>query len=131
MCLTLQHGAGFSPFCLKEQCLAQVVTRPQYGEALSSAVILESIDLPERTAATPLFPLLAGAGIQTLAKIKSHPGVQTTATLTWWPILILCRKLVDYYKMPEFHNADFNYRIKTKSGGMINTIPPSAIANLD
>ena len=45
--------------------------------------------------------------------------MQTTATFNLVAYFNIVPQLVDYYKMPEFHNADFNYRIKTKSGGMI------------
>lgn len=110
----------FSPFLFKGTVFSTGGYSALYGEALSSAVILESIDLPERTAANAsISPLLIGAGIQTLAKDKKSSWGANYSYLNLVAYFNIVPQLVDYYKMPEFHNADFNYRIKTKSGGMV------------
>ena len=36
-----------------------------------------------------------------------------------WPYFQIVKQAVDYFKIPEFHTADANFRIKKKSGGII------------
>lgn len=110
----------FSPFLFKGTVFSTGGYSALYGQALSSAVILESIDLPEQTAANAsISPLFVGAGLQNLAKNKKSSWGANYGYVNLVAYFNIVPQLVDYYKMPEFHNADFNYRIKTKSGGMI------------
>jgi vitamin B12 transporter len=61
----------FSPFLFKGTVFSTGGYSALYGQALSSAVILESIDLPERSAANlSLSPIILGAGFQHLSKNK-------------------------------------------------------------
>ena len=61
----------FSPFLFKGTVFSTGGYSALYGQALSSAVILESIDLPEETSATAsISPILLGGGFQQLAKNK-------------------------------------------------------------
>src|SRR6478736_5235347 len=61
----------FSPFLFKGTVFSAGGYSALYGEALSSALILESIDLPEKSAAN-LFvsPIVVGGGYQNLSKSK-------------------------------------------------------------
>ena len=110
----------FLPFLFKGTVFSTGGYSALYGEALSSAVILESIDLPEKTAANAsLSPLFVGAGIQHLDKKKvSSWGVNYgyTNLIAYFNIV---KQTPDFFKMPELHNGDANFRIKTKSGGMV------------
>lgn len=110
----------FSPFLFKGTVFTTGGYSALYGQALSSALILESIDLPERTSANAsISPILLGAGIQTLSKNKkSSWGVNYNHTnlLVYFNIV---KQTPDYFKMPAFHSGDANFRIKTKSGGII------------
>ncbi len=65
-------GRGrFSPFLFKGTVFSAGGYSALYGEALSSALILESIDLPERSAANlSVSPIIFGGGFQKLAKDK-------------------------------------------------------------
>ena len=59
----------FLPFLFKGTVFSTGGYSALYGEALSSVVILESIDLPEKSAANAsISPLFVGAGLQELAK---------------------------------------------------------------
>jgi len=61
----------FSPFLFKGTVFSTGGYSALYGQALSSAVILESIDLPEETSATAsISPILVGGGFQQLSKNK-------------------------------------------------------------
>lgn len=110
----------FSPFLFKGTVFSTGGYSALYGQALSSALILESIDLPERTAANAsISPIFVGAGYQQLAKSKkSSWGINYgyTNLLVYFKIV---KQSPDYFKVPQFHNVEFNYRIKTKRGGFV------------
>ncbi len=110
----------FSPFLFKGTVFSTGGYSALYGQALSSAVILESIDLPEKSAANAaISPLLVGAGFQDLAKNKKSSWGANYGYVNVGLYFQLVKQTPDYFKIPEFHNADANFRIKTKSGGII------------
>ena len=110
----------FSPFLFKGTVFTTGGYSALYGEALSAALILESIDLPDQSQATAsLSPLFVGAGLQELAKDKkSSWGINYGYTNVALYFQVV-KQTPDYFTMPEFHTADANFRIKTKHGGMI------------
>lgn len=91
-----------------------------YGQALSSVLILESVDLPDTTSFDfGLSPIFASANYQKLNKEK---------TASWgiaggYSNLGLMGKLfnfnTDFGKYPQGFGFDGNFRIKTKKGGFI------------
>jgi len=110
----------FSPFLFKGTVFSTGGYSALYGQALSSVLLLESIDLPEKSEVNAtLSPLFVGAGTQQLAKDKkSSWGINygyTNVGLYFKAI----KQTPDYFKMPQFHSGDANFRIKTKHGGMI------------
>lgn len=110
----------FSPFLFKGTVFSSGGYSALYGQALSSVLLLESIDLPERTSGTVgLSYLSANAGIQELAKNKkSSWGVDYGYTNLALAYNIMKQKN-DYSKVPELHDLHLNYRIKTSSSGML------------
>ncbi len=91
-----------------------------YGQALSSVLLLESVDLPARTSydigGSPLF--LSGS-YQFVDADKTYSyGVQAG-----YSNLGLMTKLLDFNtdftKAPEAFNGNVNFRFKTKGGGML------------
>jgi hypothetical protein len=110
----------FSPFLFKGTVFSTGGYSALYGQALSAAVILESIDLPDQSQATAsISTVFLGAGFQQIAKNKkSSWGVNYgyTNLVAYFNIV---KQKPDYFQMPEFHNGDANFRIKTKKGGMI------------
>ena len=61
----------FSPFLFKGTVFSTGGYSALYGQALSSVVLLESIDLPEKSEMdATISPLVVGAGTQQLAKDK-------------------------------------------------------------
>lgn len=87
---------------------------------MSSALILESIDLPTQSSADVALSYLAvGGGIQKLAKNKkSSWGISYDYTDLGLAFRIIKQK-PDYFKIPVLHNLDVNFRIKTSKTGML------------
>jgi vitamin B12 transporter len=116
----LAQRGRFSPFLFKGTVFSTGGYSALYGQALSSALLLESIDLPERSEIdASVSPLFVGAGTQQLAQDKkSSWGINygyTNVKLYFDAV----KQDVDYFTVPQFHTADANFRIKTKSGGII------------
>ncbi len=110
----------FSPFLFKGTVFSAGGYSALYGQALSSAVILESIDLPEKTAANAsVSPLFVGAGYQNLNKKKTASWGINYGYVNLIAYFSLVKQTPDYFRVPEYHNADANFRFKTKHGGMV------------
>ncbi|HEX7848015.1 MAG TPA: TonB-dependent receptor, partial [Chitinophagaceae bacterium] len=110
----------FSPFIFKGTVFSTGGYSALYGQALSSALILESIDLPERTTANLGISVLGiSGGYQELSKNKkSSWGVSYGYTNLALAFAVIKQKQ-DYSKVPAYHNADANFRIKTSRTGML------------
>jgi vitamin B12 transporter len=110
----------FNPFLFKGTIFSTGGYSALYGQALSSALILESTDLPERTEADVSLSVVgAGGGIQKLAKNKkSSWGISYNHTNLWLGFKLNKQKQ-DFFKLPTYNQLDANFRIKTKNGGFI------------
>lgn len=110
----------FNPFLFKGTVFSTGGYSALYGQALSSALILDSKDLPDRTEADLGISVVGvGGGIQHLAKDKkSSWGVSYNYTNLWLAFKFNKYKQ-DFYEIPVYHQGDANFRIKTKSGGFI------------
>ncbi|HMK05474.1 MAG TPA: TonB-dependent receptor [Ferruginibacter sp.] len=110
----------FNPFLFKGTVFSSGGYSALYGQALSSALILESKDLPEKTQADLAISVIGvGGGIQHLAKDKkSSWGISYNYTDLWLAFKVNKFKQ-DFYQVPVYHQGDANFRIKTKSGGFI------------
>ncbi len=110
----------FSPFLFKGTVFTAGGYSALYGQALSSALILESIDLPEKaTANFGISPITVSAGLQTLSKNKKVSWGINYSYVNLNLYFNLVKQTPDYFKMPEFNNVDANFRFKTKNGGMV------------
>jgi vitamin B12 transporter len=110
----------FNPFLFKGTVFSTGGYSALYGQALSSALILDSKDLPDRTEADLAISVIGlGGGIQHLAKNKrSSWGVSYNYTDLWLAFKFNKYKQ-DFYEIPVYHQGDANFRIKTKNGGFI------------
>ncbi len=110
----------FSPFLFKGTVFSTGGYSALYGQALSSALILESIDLPDRTSANLGVSVIGlNGGYQHLSKNnKSSIGASYSYT-NLAPAFAIVKQKQDYSQNPEFHNSDFNFRIKTGKSGML------------
>ncbi|MFP3596531.1 TonB-dependent receptor [Chryseobacterium sp. SIMBA_029] len=89
-----------------------------YGQALSGALMLESVDLPDQSSYDfGISPIFLSAGFQKLGDNKNYSYGATLG----YSILSLMQKVInfntDFIDAPQGLNGDFNVRIKTKSGG--------------
>ncbi len=110
----------FNPFLFKGTVFSTGGYSALYGQALSSALILESNDLPDRTSADFGVSVVGvGGGIQHLAKDKkSSWGISYNYTNLWLAFNVI-KQRQDFYKVPQGHQGDANFRIKTKNGGFL------------
>lgn len=110
----------FNPFLFKGTVFSTGGYSALYGQALSSALVLESKDLPEKTEADLAISVLGlGGSIQHLAKNKkSSWGVSVNYTNLWLAFNVIKQKQ-DFFQVPLAKQADANFRIKTKNGGFI------------
>ena len=110
----------FNPFLFKGTVFSTGGYSALYGQALSSALILDSKDLPEKTQADIGVSVVGvGGGIQHLAKDKkSSWGFSYNYTNLLLGFAINKQKQ-DFYQIPVYHQGDANFRIKTKNGGFI------------
>lgn len=110
----------FSPFIFKGTVFSSGGYSAIYGQALSGALILESIDLPERSEASiGISSVGLNGGFQHLAKNKKSSWGGSLSYTNLLPYFKIVKQKPDYWQEPDFKNAEFNFRIKTKNGGMI------------
>jgi vitamin B12 transporter len=110
----------FNPFLFKGTIFSSGGYSALYGQALSSVLLLESIDLPEKTSADFGISYLAlNAGIQKLSKNKKSSWGFTYAYTNLSLVYNLIKQKFDYFRVPVLHEGDANFRIKTSATGMI------------
>lgn len=110
----------FNPFLFKGTVFSSGGYSALYGQALSSALILESTDLPERSGASLGLSVIGlNAGIQKLTKDKKASwGASYNFSHLGLAFAVIKQKQ-DYFKTPVFHEGDLNFRVKTKNGGIL------------
>jgi vitamin B12 transporter len=110
----------FNPFLFKGTVFSAGGYSALYGQALSSALILESIDLPDQSSADiGISYLFAGAGFQKLDKKKKYSfGANLNFTDLSLAFAII-KQRQDYFRTPRFWEGDANFRIKTSATGMV------------
>lgn len=110
----------FNPFIFKGTVFSAGGYSALYGQALSSAVILETIDLPERSAANAnLSAIGAGASIQKLSTNKKQSFGIGYNYVNLAPYFALIKQNINYKHAPEVHQIDINYRLKTSKNGFL------------
>ena len=110
----------FNPFLFKGTIFSSGGYSALYGQALSSVLLLESIDLPEKTSADfGISYLAANTGIQKLSKNKKSSWGITYAYTNLSLVYNLIKQRFDYFRVPVLHEGDANFRIKTSSTGIL------------
>lgn len=116
----LASRGRFSPFLFKGTVFSTGGYSALYGQALSSALILESIDLPDSTAASAsISPLFWGGQYQSLAKNKQSSWGVNAGYTNVGLYFGLVKQKPDFFKAPESWSGDVNFRIKTSKSGML------------
>jgi vitamin B12 transporter len=91
-----------------------------YGQALSGALMLESVDLPDQSSYDfGVSPIFLSGGFQKLGDNKNYSYGATAG----YSNLNLMQKIfnfnTDFIDAPQGFNGDMNFRLKTKSGGFL------------
>lgn len=109
----------FSPTLFKGTIFSSGGYSALYGDALSAVLIMESVDLPEKSQTSISFsPIFLNAESQIVNKNKKYSwglGLGYTNPSLYYRLLI---PTVNFAKSPAYETADANFRIKT-SGGII------------
>jgi len=110
----------FSPFLFKGTVFSTGGYSALYGQALSAAVILESIDLPDRTTASLGLSVLGiDAGYQKLNKKKNASwGFDFNHTNLGLAFIVIKQKQ-DYFTYPAINEGHVNFRVKTSRTGIL------------
>ncbi|HYI77106.1 MAG TPA: TonB-dependent receptor, partial [Chryseolinea sp.] len=113
--------ARISPFLFKGILFSSGGYSALYGQAMSSALILESVDLPEKSSASfSVFPPHHGAGFQQLSKDKkSSYGINAGYSNYGHFYNKIVPQKPDYFHGPEYLSTDANFRIRTGKRGML------------
>lgn len=89
-----------------------------YGQALSGALMLESVDLPDQSSYDfGVSPIFLSGGFQKLGENKNHSYGATLGYSNLGLMQDVFNFNTDFIDAPRGLNADANFRIKTKSGG--------------
>ncbi|PQA96583.1 Outer membrane cobalamin receptor protein [Chryseobacterium piscicola] len=91
-----------------------------YGQALSGALMLESVDLPDRSSYDfGVAPLFLNASFQKVNDEKTYSYGASAGYSNLKPMQDVFRFNTNFNEPPNGFNGDANFRIKTKSGGFI------------
>jgi len=116
----LAQRGRFNPFLFKGTIFSSGGYSALYGQALSSVLILESIDFPERSSADfGISYLGVNGGLQHLAKNKKSSWGITYSYIDLRLAFKIIKQKPDYFTIPVLHNADANFRIKTSGTGIL------------
>jgi CarboxypepD_reg-like domain len=110
----------FSPFIFKGTVFSSGGYSALYGQALSSALILESTDLAnESSASVGASTVGLNAGYQQLSRNKNASWGISYNYVNLAAYFAVVKQRIDNYKIPEMHNGDFNFRVKTSRTGIL------------
>lgn len=113
----LASRGRFNPFLFKGTIFSAGGYSALYGQALSSALILESQDLPDRSQGDFSASVIGvGGGLQKLSKDKKSSWGATYYYTNLSLAFAVIKQRQDYFTSPVNHTADFNFRRKTGGG---------------
>lgn len=116
----IQQYARVNPFLFKGILFNTGGYSALYGQAMSSALILESIDLPEKSSASlSLFSANAGVGVQQLIKNNRGSYGVNLRYSNQAPYNAVVPQRPDYFSGPEYLEGDANFRLKIGKAGML------------
>ena len=91
-----------------------------YGQALSSILILESIDFPERNSVDiGISPIFISGGFQNVNGEKSKSFGVSASYMNIGLMTKLIKFNNNFTKAPEGFGTNFNFRLKNKAGGIL------------
>jgi hypothetical protein len=107
-----------SPFLFKGTSFSAGGYSAQFGQALSSALILESTDLPDKTT-TGISLLSVGAGLDQNIRYKNSAITLGGYYYNLSPIYSLVKQQPNFVKAPEQLGGNVHYKLKTSETGML------------
>src|SRR5690606_2378458 len=91
-----------------------------YGQALSSVLVLESIDFPEMNSVDiGISPIFLSAGFQNVDDAKTKSFGISAAYSNLCLVIEILNFNTDFIKAPRSIGTNFNFRIKNKMGGIL------------
>ncbi|TCS87865.1 outer membrane cobalamin receptor [Anseongella ginsenosidimutans] len=116
----LMQPARLPPFLFKGILFSSGGYSALYGQAMSSALILESVDLPETSSASfsAFAPGHLSGGFQKLAPGKKSSYGISGHYSNLSPYNEIVPQKPDFFMGPEYLGVDLNYRVKTSETGM-------------
>ena len=116
----MPQPARLNPFLFKGILFNTGGYSALYGQALSSALILETVDLPDKSSASlHIFPMSVGAGFQKLATANKAVMVLTLIMEATSLYNKVVKQKPDFFHAPEYLSGDANFRIKTSKTGIL------------
>lgn len=110
----------FNPFLFKGTVFSSGGYSALYGQGLSGALILESVDLPQQSSAfLGLSSVGADAGYEHLFNSGKASLGGTYSYVNLQPYYAVVPQDRGFEKGPELHNGDLNFRLKTSETGML------------
>ena len=110
----------FSPFLFKGTIFSTGGYSAQYGQGMSSALILDSQDLPERSAGTIAVSCVGlGFGQQKLWKDKGRAVGGSINYTNLGPYFSLVKQIPDFTHKPEYIGTEGFFRQKTGQIGLL------------
>lgn len=110
----------FNPFLFKGTVFSTGGYSAQYGQGMSSALILESQDLPERSAGTLAVSSVGlGYGQQKLWADKGRAAGLSFNYSNLSPYFLLVKERPDFTQVPEALGAEMFFRQKTGKTGLL------------
>lgn len=110
----------FSPFLFKGIVFSTGGYSAQYGQAMSSALVLETQDLPSESSGTLALSVVGvGGGYNHLAKSNKFSAGADVNYTNLTPYFSLVKQNVEWDKVPEYFGGSANFRLKTSSTGML------------
>lgn len=127
----VQQYARVNPILFKGILFSTGGYSALYGGAMSSALILESNDLPEKSSAYfSIFPPSLSGGIQQLSGDKRSSFGVTMRYSKASLYNAIVKQEPDYFSGPEYLEGDANFRIKTGAAGMLKFYTNWNISNV-
>ncbi len=113
----LASRGRFSPFMFKGTTFSAGGYSAQYGQALSSALILESKDLPEKTT-TGISLMTVGGGLDHTQRYKNSALSIGGNYINLKPAFAIFKQHTNWDKEPEDYGGTIQYKLKTSATGM-------------
>lgn len=110
----------FNPFLFKGTVFSSGGYSALYGQGLSGALILESVDLPQQSSAfLGITSVGADGGYEHLFKSEKASISGTYGYVNLQPYYSVVPQNRDFETGPEAHNLDMNFRVKTSETGIL------------